>query len=115
RAKSSGKAGLFSPVMTVNRTPSQDEHDMIIAWQRAAQDLGIEVTSPYLVGGEAFPVHVPLFGRPAGALPVLIGDRRSRREAEAKGFFISLLNPAIYGNYDRANFVEMLVDWVGVG
>jgi hypothetical protein len=56
-------------------------------------------------------VHIPLFGRPAGALPIWIGDRRSRREAEAKGFFISFLNPEVYCKHDRAQFIETLVDW----
>jgi len=88
-----------------------NERDMIGAWQTAAADLGIEVHSPCIVEDETFPVHVVFFGRPAGALPVLMGDQRSRRRAEEKGFFISLLNPAIYCNYDRAQFIETLVDW----
>ena len=84
---------------------------MIEAWQWAAADLGIEVTSPFVVGDVEFPVHVSLFGRLAGALPVWMGDQRPRSEAEAKGFFISLLNPEVYCKHDLALFVETLVDW----
>jgi hypothetical protein len=89
----------------------QTENAMIAAWQNAADDLGIEVASPFIVDGEPFPVHVPLFGRPAGALPVLMGDQRSGRAAEARGFFLSLLNPDLYCKYDRSQFIETLVDW----
>jgi hypothetical protein len=63
------------------------------------------------VGNEPFPVHVRLFGRPAGALPIWIGDQRSRREAEANGYFVSLLNPEVYCKYDRSQFIDTLVDW----
>ncbi|MEX1231537.1 MAG: hypothetical protein WEB58_14915 [Planctomycetaceae bacterium] len=87
------------------------ERDIIAAWQWAAAELGIEITSPFVVGDEEFPVHVPLFARPAGALPIWIGDQRARREAEATGYFISLLNPEVYCKHHRALFVETLVDW----
>lgn len=88
-----------------------DERDMIDAWQRAAVDLQIEVRSPCIVENQSFPVHILFFGRPAGTLPILIGDQRSHSGAEAKGFFISLLNPEIYCKYNRAQFIETLVDW----
>ncbi len=87
------------------------ERDMIAAWQWAAADLGVQVSSPFAVGDEEYPVYVPLFGRPAGALPIWIGDERPRLGAEAKGFFISLLNPEVYCKLDRTLFVETLVDW----
>lgn len=87
------------------------ERDMIAAWQWAAADLGIEVASPFVVGDEEFPVLVPLFGRPAGALPIWIGDQFDWREAEARGYYHSELNPEVYCKHDRALFVEMLVDW----
>src|SRR5438105_3023706 len=84
---------------------------MIAAWKWAAEDLGIEVVSPFVLGRDEFPVHIPLFGRSAGALPIWIGDQRSRRDAELKGFFVSLLNPEVYCKHDRALFIETLVDW----
>jgi hypothetical protein len=87
------------------------DRDMIAVWETASDDLGIEVGSPHFVGDEQFPVHVPLFGRPAGALPIWIGDQRSRHQAESKGYFVSMLNPAVYCKYDRAQFIETLVDW----
>lgn len=87
------------------------DRDMIAAWETAAVDLGIEVVSPHVVGDERFPVHVPHFGRPAGALPIWIEDRRPRRTAEADGYFVSMLNSEVYLNYTRAQFIETLVDW----
>jgi hypothetical protein len=88
-----------------------DEQGMIAAWQEASEDLGIAVVSPHLVDGESFPVHVPLFGSPVGALPVLISDQRYRGNVEEKGYFVSLLNPEVYCKYDRGLFIETLVDW----
>ena len=87
------------------------DSDMIAVWQEAANDLGFEVRSPHVVGAECFPVHVRMFGRPAGALPIWIGDQRSRHDAESKGYFVSLLNPEVYCKYNRAQFIETLVDW----
>jgi hypothetical protein len=91
------------------------DRNMIAAWEKAADDLGIEVGSRHFMGDEQFPVHVPLFGRPAGALPLWIGDQRSRRQADAKGYYISWLNPEVYCKYDRGQFIETLVDcgWFG--
>jgi hypothetical protein len=87
------------------------EPELIAAWQWPAAELGIGVTSPFVIGDEDFPFYVPLFGRSAGALPIWIGDERPRHDAEANGFFISLLNPQVYCRRDRALFVETLVDW----
>jgi hypothetical protein len=39
------------------------------------------------------------------------GDTRSRGDAEAKGFYFSFLNPELYCQYDRAQYIETLVDW----
>src|SRR5262245_40554847 len=85
--------------------------DMSAVWGTAADDLGIEVGSHHVVGNERFPVHVRHFGGPAGALPIWLDELRPRREAESNGYFISWLNPAVYCKYDRAQFIEMLVDW----
>jgi hypothetical protein len=87
------------------------DRDMIAVWVTAADDLGIQMDLPYYVGDEHFPVHIPSFGRPAGTLPLWIGDRRSRIRAEAAEHFISMLNPDVYSSYDRSKFIEMLVDW----
>lgn len=87
------------------------DRDMITAWEKAAEDLRIRIVSPYSVGDEQFPVHIVSFGRAAGALPIWIGDQRSVRQAEARGYFISRLNPEVYYEYERAHFIETLVDW----
>ena len=87
------------------------DRELVSAWRDAAADLRIAIHVPYIMRDETFPLHVPAFGSPSGALPLWIGDTRSRNEAEANGYFVSLLNPVVYCKYDRANFVEMLVDW----
>src|SRR5262249_61614471 len=78
------------------------ERDMIAAWQWAADDLGIEITSPFVVGDEEFPVHVPLFGRRAGALPIWIADQRCRREARFNTTHWSIVLAAGQGSSSEA-------------
>ena len=87
------------------------DDDLIAVWQKAGYDLGFEVHSPHAVRSEFFPALVRMFGRPAGTLPIWLGDQRSRRDAESAGYFVSLLNPEVYCKYDRAQFIETLVDW----
>ena len=92
-----------------------DEQRMIRAWRNAADELGVRVTAPFVLGGVQYPVHIANFGRASGTLPLLDGDSERERAAIAAGYFSSLLNPERYCEYDRDLFVATLNDWQWCG
>jgi hypothetical protein len=92
---------------------------LIAAWQRAATDLGIEVTAPFFVDsarGESdveCVAYVPHFGSENGTIVIA---RTSPLEplhsiVRARGIFLSILDEDSYEVYDRELFVETLNDW----
>lgn len=93
--------------------------DIAVAWRAAANDLGIQVTAPFLIpasaehDGVAFIALVHEFGSPAGTLVATIAEDLMRLERVSRplGYFVSLLNPDAYRRYDRQLFIETLNDW----
>jgi hypothetical protein len=85
----------------------------------AAEDLGIEVTAPYIIeaAGERF-TFVALahgFGSPCGTLVGLPDDWETLGDvAEEYGFYFSCLYPP-YESYERQHFIDTLDDWGWAG
>jgi hypothetical protein len=88
------------------------------AWREASNDLGFEFISPFtfadlsggLHGCSGLVVHV---GSVMGALVVSQYDDDPNADiiGAELGFFSSALNPLHYERYDRAVFLETLLDW----
>lgn len=98
--------------------------DLVVrAWQQAALDLGIEVTSPFQFQpsndtNEVFSILVKGFGRPRGTIvdEFVSGSgvpsfSKWPAVAEKAGYFYSQVNPEAYARYERSHFVETLLDW----
>ena len=88
-----------------------------VAWVIAASDLGIRVTAPYSETDRFgvrlyFVAHVRDFGCSAGTLVWYMPDPipASRLHSSAL-YFVSVLNPALYSEYDRDRFVALLTGW----
>jgi len=95
-----------------------DEYRVATAWSVASSDLGIRVTSPFVLAesGERTVEYIALihcFGSPNGTLINLIDDAMSEtmKLATARGFFASTLNPYSYATYQREHFIDTLKDW----
>jgi hypothetical protein len=91
------------------------------AWVLAASDLGIDVTTPYVVTDRfgvpiEFVAHVRNFGSRQGTLvmhmPAVIPASRLRSGVY---FHFSVLNPEHYFDYDRELFIDMLASWGWTG
>jgi hypothetical protein len=88
-------------------------------WRTAAQDLGLHVEIPFslLDIDDTLVEYIALvhgFGAPAGTLIyTYTADNRSVLSGvgSSRGYFVSGLNPAIYGLYDRQEFIDTLEDW----
>lgn len=99
-------------------TSDLTEH-VAAAWRTAASDLGIRVTTPFVlersVGGERleFIALIHEFGSRAGTVVIGIGkESSSLQEATASaGYFFSALNLDCYDRYDRQLFIDTLNDW----
>lgn len=92
-----------------------------VAWVLAASDLGIEVTTPFVMIDRfgmpiEFVARVRHFGSRRGTLimhmPAVIPTARIEPGVYCH---VSVLNPAIYSDYDRALFIEMLASWGWTG
>ena len=88
-----------------------------IAWATAASDLGIRVTAPYVVrddrgGVSEFAAYLPDFGSSRGTLVWYMPDPVPRSGlGNGAVYFVSVLNPALYADYDRARFIAVLTGW----
>ena len=85
------------------------------AWVTAAADLGIRVTAPFRTTAPDAEVEwcalVHDFGFPSGTLVLTMYDRPKGPD----GYGVSLVNPELYGTYDRTTFIETLEDWGWAG
>ncbi|HUC33236.1 MAG TPA: hypothetical protein VMS14_07515 [Ilumatobacteraceae bacterium] len=84
------------------------------AWQEAAMDLGVEVIAPGVIDGFEFVAILPDFGSPGGAAVLTYDDSLrgpAANAAEARGYFVSIVNPQIYRVFQRERFIETLDDW----
>jgi hypothetical protein len=92
-----------------------DHERITAAWRTAATELGIRVTAPYQMEATGTSITwcalVHDFGYPAGTLVLTMHDR----PLHPAGYGVSLVNPELYGAYDRTTFVETLEDWGWVG
>ena len=86
-------------------------------WQRAAQDLGVELVTPFTFVGKDGSSYscaglLEWFGGQKGTLIVSHKDDYEVSDAGyAVGYCISALSPLWYYRYDRARFIETLSDW----
>lgn len=91
------------------------------AWDRAAEDLGIDVLTEDVwleVDGQRFEAVALIrsFGRPNGTVILEAQHATAFDVAKAQGFFSSIVGRS-YENYDRQLFEGTLNDlqWFGVG
>ena len=92
-----------------------------IAWAIAASDLGIHVDAPF-EGTDRFGLplrfvaHIADFGASSGTLvwymPEPLPTKRMRFNVP---YFVSVLNPVLYADYDRARFIALLNGWGWTG
>jgi hypothetical protein len=99
-----------------------EEQQIADAWLVASADLGINVTTPFVLearDGERFEciALVHQFGLPAGTVISNLNDDFDAVLAAAKelGYYASALNPHHYRRYDRTGFIETLRDWEWTG
>ena len=88
---------------------------LINAWKHAAQELGLEIITPYQVDTEGgmvtYHVLVKHFGRKKGTIVArheLVMDYPIPKH---KDYYFSAVNADIYSKYDRVHFIETLEDW----
>jgi hypothetical protein len=96
--------------------------DVVRCWQRASRELRFEIESPYVlvVDDESFwcVAYLPHFSCPTGVVLALLEDssefyasriyhlHRSRDDLN-----ILLINPEVYGRYDRELFSASMREW----
>jgi hypothetical protein len=90
------------------------------AWILAASDLQLDVTAPYTLRGPhggtiEFIAYVRDFGTKAGTLVLYMPHALSTRHTPTTPFFVSVLNPNIYFDYDRERFIDLLEAWGWTG
>jgi hypothetical protein len=97
---------------------TSEEDNVATAWQVAAGDLGLAISSPYVLQSPsseyAFIALVENFGCERGTLiclPHQWDDLGFADRAEDAGFYCSGLYPESYAHYDRDLFIETLRDW----
>lgn len=87
--------------------------DIIEAWRKAEQDLGITVNSTFQLELKKETknfVFVKDFGGPSGTIVTLNHDTKDFKELQELGFYCSALGDS-YSTYNRNLFVETLNDW----
>ena len=92
-------------------------------WVRAASDLGIEVTTPFVMIDRfgmpiEFIARVRNFGSRRGALVMYMPAVIPASRIEPGVYYhFSVLNPDLYFEYNRELFIETLAGWgwTGVG
>ena len=90
------------------------------AWILAASDLQLDVTAPYTIRGRhgetiEFVAHVRDFGTKAGTLVWYMPDALPTRELPTTPYFVSVLNPNVYFDYERERFIDLLESWGWTG
>ena len=90
------------------------------AWILAASDLQLDVTAPYTLrnangGAIEFIAHVRDFGMKAGTLVAYMPYALTPRQMPPTPYFVSVLNPSIYFDYDRERFIDLLEAWGWTG
>ena len=106
---------MLLPCTTTNDNPTTLDA-VVTAWRNAATDLGIRVVAPFELltdsGTTAFPLFLPVFGRPAGMVCCVRGVPLGEpAAAEQVGHYCSILYPQAYSRYDRKRFIDTLNDW----
>ena len=92
-----------------------------IAWAIAAADLGIRVAAPHAVPDRfgqpiEFVALVEDFGAANGTLVWYMPDPLpTKRLAPRFAYFVSVLNPNLYYDYNRARFIDLLTAWGWTG
>jgi hypothetical protein len=85
--------------------------------QTAAEDLGVAITSPFVVVDAEGKAHTFLalfkdFGSGKGTLICLADDWLALNPVAVKqGYYCSGLHPASYGRYDRSLWLETFEEW----
>ena len=91
------------------------ETNMVRAWRQAADDLGIQFTSPFTLTKEARSFEclglVHHFGGQVGTIISVMSEPSSRANALAQDGYEMAELSASYAEYRRADFIEMLNDW----
>jgi len=96
-------------------------HPVVDAWRAAAADLGIRVTVPFTLTDRhgvaiEFTALVHNFGTRGGTLVWTMPDALdAMRLPTGVPYFVSMLNAAVYGEYDRTRFVATLEAWGWTG
>jgi len=87
--------------------------DMIDAWRKAGQDLGIKVNPEFtlrLKDGRKEFLFIQDFGGPKGTIATSVHDTKDFKELQELGFYCSALGDN-YTTYHRALFTDTLNDW----
>lgn len=91
---------------------------MARAWLQASADLQFDFVSPYTFVDRDGTSHtcsgwLVHFGGPKGTLVVSQHDQDPDADVFGAelGYYTSALNPLYYEKYDRAVFMETLIDW----
>ncbi len=89
---------------------------VILAWRQAADDLQINVQSPFFLTIAdnktiKYDLLIEHFGSKLGTLILSTDDMTEFNTAEEFGYYCSALNPDSYSTYERENFIETLDDW----
>jgi len=104
--------------MDSSKIMTEIESKVVEAWRQAAQDLGIQFTSPFTAAIQGNRIEcigfVPHFGRRIGTIISVLNQPSSLADLVSKwrneDYYISVLGPG-YGNYDRQSFIDTLDDW----
>ena len=100
-----------------------DSHSdrLVAACREAADDLGLRIEAPFLTtdqtGDEVrFDALVHDLGWPKGTLITPLDESARQRDAATHlRYDFSSLNTDVFGTYDRAQWVDLLRDWIWVG
>jgi hypothetical protein len=96
------------------------ETKVIAAWKKAAADLGVRFTSPFVVTlpdghTQEYPGLVHQFGRRIGTLISVLHEPSERFQYPADEDYCTSILGSIYMRYDRQEFMDTLDDWQFVG
>lgn len=85
---------------------------LVDAWVAAGRDLDVNVVPRFDLGDlGTFAALVEGFGSPRGTVVSWLGAAHRVGDAGEHGYFVSVLNPEAYAEYDRSLFLETLIDW----
>lgn len=107
---------IATPGLQINLNMIPIEAKVIAAWKMAANDIGIQITSPYAVtledgGTYEYLGLVHQFGRRIGTIiGVLDAPSMQSPHPTSDDYFYSILG-ASYEQYDRQLFINTLNDW----